>query len=142
MKILKISTLTGYADGDEVMLHAAFQILVNFMEHEAEITNWTERAQDRRLWKELCCLYNWWKKIRPKRSDPLSPLDPKIKVPEPRFRTTPEGHLMLGETPERLRKYAAYFHAVKESNRLEEEWLKEDQRNLHRLVRIRGCLWS
>jgi hypothetical protein len=34
MKILKIDTLTGYRDKDEVMLHACFQILVNFVKHE------------------------------------------------------------------------------------------------------------
>lgn len=34
MKTLKIQTLTGYWDKDEIMLHACFQILVNFVKHE------------------------------------------------------------------------------------------------------------
>lgn len=34
MKTLKIETLTGYWDKDEVMLHACFQILVNFVKQE------------------------------------------------------------------------------------------------------------
>ncbi len=34
MKTLKIDTLTGYCDKDEVMLHACFQILVNFVKTE------------------------------------------------------------------------------------------------------------
>lgn len=34
MKTLKIETLTGYWDKDSVMLHACFQILVNFVKHE------------------------------------------------------------------------------------------------------------
>lgn len=34
MKTLKIETLTGYKDKDEVMLHACFQILVNFVKLE------------------------------------------------------------------------------------------------------------
>ena len=34
MKTLKIETLTGYWDKDELMLHACFQILVNFVKRE------------------------------------------------------------------------------------------------------------
>lgn len=34
MKILKIETLTGYSDADNVMLHACFQILVRFVKLE------------------------------------------------------------------------------------------------------------
>ncbi len=34
MKTLRIDTLTGYCDKDSIMLHACFQILVNFVKRE------------------------------------------------------------------------------------------------------------
>ena len=44
-------------------------------------------------------------------------------------------------TPDK-KKYAAYYHALKQRARLEQQWRNEDQRNLHRLVNIREFLWT
>jgi hypothetical protein len=40
------------------------------------------------------------------------------------------------------KKYALYYQALEEHTRLENEWYAEDQRNLHRLIEIRGFLWT
>ena len=44
-------------------------------------------------------------------------------------------------TPDK-KKYAEYYQALEEHARLEKEWHEEDQRNLHRLIEIRGFLWT
>ena len=40
------------------------------------------------------------------------------------------------------KKYAKYYEALDRHNKLEQKWLKEDQRNLHRLIEIRSFLWT
>jgi hypothetical protein len=40
------------------------------------------------------------------------------------------------------KKYADYFEALDKQIQLERKWYKEDQRNLHRLIEIRGFLWT
>jgi len=72
MKYLKITTLDkGWQDRDEILLHAAFQVLVDFMEGEspAEIIDWDADAVSKKAWDECNALYRWWTKIRPKRKN-------------------------------------------------------------------------
>jgi hypothetical protein len=44
-------------------------------------------------------------------------------------------------TPDK-KKYAAYYHALKQHGRPEKRWDNGDQRNLHRLTNIREFLWT
>jgi hypothetical protein len=39
-------------------------------------------------------------------------------------------------------KYPEFERAAKQHRRLEKKWEEEDQTNLHRLVDIRGFLWT
>lgn len=142
MKLLKIQTLDkGWCGKDEVLLHAAFQLLVDFVEqeHPDEIINWTWNAEHRRVWKEITGLYRWWKKERPAHK---SPLDEKgLRHPPFRFKKIPgTDHSTLVE-PDR-KKYAPYYRALKKDAALEKKWFEEDQRNLYRLIEIRSHLWT
>ncbi|GAG52313.1 unnamed protein product, partial [marine sediment metagenome] len=40
------------------------------------------------------------------------------------------------------KKHAKYYDALEKDSKLEKQWEEEDQRNLHRLVDIRGFLWT
>ena len=58
MKYLKIHTLKkGWQDHDSIMLHAAFQILADFIELEKpdEIVDWNSDDSHKKAWKEICC---------------------------------------------------------------------------------------
>jgi hypothetical protein len=142
MRLLKIQTLDkGWCDKDEVLLHAAFQLLADFVEQEYpdKVTDWTWNAEHRHVWKEITRLYRWWKRERPARK---SPLDAKgLRHPPMRFKKVPgTDHSTLVE-PDR-KKYAAYYRALKKDWALEKKWLEEDQHNLHRLIEIRSHLWT
>ena len=67
--------------------------------------------------------------------------DKKLKRPPIRFKKIAGSDNYTWVEPDR-KKYAAYGRALKESARLEEKWYQEDQRNLHRLIEIRGFLWT
>ena len=139
---LTIRTLRpGWWDKDEVMLHAAFQLLVDFIEqeHPDKHIDWNHDPLHRRAWKEIRDLYRWWTAIRPSRSGPLD--DRKIIKPPLRFDKIAGTKFRRLATPDK-KKYAAYYRALKKHTRLEQKWRDEDQRNLHHLVEIREFLWT
>jgi hypothetical protein len=139
---LTIHTLQlGWYDKDEVMLHAAFQLLVDFVEqeHPDKHIDWNHGALYRRAWKEIRYLYRWWKVIRPNRRGPLD--DKKIAKPPVRFEKIAGTQFSRLVTPDK-KKYAAYYRASKKHARLEQQWHNEDQHNLHRLIEIREFLWT
>lgn len=134
MKTLKIETLTGYWDKDEIMIHACFQILVNFVKfewHEGKYETFcgyhdidkckkemisqgyskkdiklqiSQLVDSNNTTKEIWDLYNWWNKIRPNR-------DPKMETT-----WDPKTHLFLADM--------------------------EDDEMLLRLMKVRGHLWT
>ncbi|HEX3034348.1 MAG TPA: hypothetical protein VHT73_04330 [Thermodesulfobacteriota bacterium] len=142
MIYLKIQTLDkGWHDKDEVLLHAAFQLLVDFVEKERpdKIVDWTSDELHRRARKEIKSLYKWWKETRPARRSPLD--DRKLKKPPFKFKKMPDSELYQLVEPDK-KKYAAYYRALRKHGQLEEKWYEEGQHNLHRLIEIRGFLWT
>ena len=143
MVSLKISTLRGgrWHDKDEILLHVAFQLLVDYVEQEqpAKRIDWSWDNRHRKTWKEIMSLYRWWKKERPARR---SVLDRKnVKWPVYRTEKVPGKDLLRRVAPDR-KKYAAYYRLLKLSWRQEAKWAVEDQKNLHRLIDIREHLWT
>lgn len=142
MKILRIQSLEkGWCDKDEVMLHAVFQLLVDFVEQEKpdEVLDWSSDPKHKMAWKEIRSLYRWWTQTRPARR---SPLDQKgLKKPPMRWKKIPDSDLRELVQYDK-KKYWAYAAALTKHFRLEKTWNEEDQRNLHRLVEIRQYLWT
>ena len=142
MRYLRIYTLDkDWCDKDEVLLHAAFQLLIDFIEQEKpdKIVDWNADELHRKAWKEIQSLYNWWKKERPARKSPLD--DMRIKHPPLKFEKIPGSDLRKMVEPDK-KKYANYYRALEEHWKLEQKWEEEDQRNLHRLIDIRKFLWT
>ncbi len=131
---------SGWSDKDEVLLHAAFQLLVDFIEKEhVHSIDWSADARHKRAWGEMKSLYAWWKKKRPARHSPLD--NRKLKRPPMKFKKIPNSDLSQMVEPDR-KKYAAYYTALKKDGQLQKKWLDEDQRNLHRLIEIRQFMWT
>jgi hypothetical protein len=63
--VLKIESLPNdWRDKDDVLLHACFQILKDFVEQEKEtieIIDWTNSEETIQAKAEIDFLYNWWK---------------------------------------------------------------------------------
>jgi hypothetical protein len=141
MKYLKLPGLEAgqYYDRDTILLEAAFQVLVDFIEKEkpGEVIEWSATKHDAHAWSEMQSLYKWWKEERPARVDPI--LDDKLVSPPFDFKTNEEGHSVWNPDKE---KYAEFWKACDESSRLETLWNEEDQKNLHRLIDIRRYMWT
>ena len=113
MRYLKIHTLKkGWCDKDEILLHAAFQLLVDFVEQEkpGQIIDWEADELHKKAWKEIMSLYRWWKKERPARKSPLD--DKRIKKPPLKFEEIPGTDLSRMIEPNK-KKYAKYYQALK-----------------------------
>jgi hypothetical protein len=142
VKTLTIQTLArGWHDKDEVLLHAAFQVLVNFVETERpdKVVDWNATEIHKQAWREVKRLYEWWKKTRPARRSPLD--DKKLVKPPLDLKKIPGSQLCEIIQSDR-KKHGAYYRALEKHDRLEKKWFEEDQRNLHRLIEIRGFLWT
>ena len=142
MRYLKIHTLEkGWCDKNEVLLHAAFQLLTDFIEKEKpdKIVDWNADKLHRQAWKEIKSLYNWWKKERPARKSPLD--NKRLKHPPLKIEKIPDSDLYKMVEYDK-KKYANYYRALEEHWKLEQKWEEEDQRNLHRLIDIRKFLWT
>ena len=136
MHNLEITTLEkGWHDKDNVLLHACFQLLTDFMEKEkpGQMIDYNWDSAHRKVWKELNSLYKWWTEIRPNRKDPYDLIE---KNPIPR----PQREEMGG--PEVQKKYKRYYSLLNKAGEIEKKWLEEDQKNLHRLIEIRSHLWT
>jgi len=142
MKVLRIHTLKkGWADRDHVMLHAVFQLLVDYVEGEkpGEILNWNRDVERKRAWREIRSLHRWWKETRPGRKSPL--FEKGLKTPPRCQRKAPGKKLMKLFHYDKI-EYADYHSALRRHWKLVRKWDAEDQRNLHRLVDIRQFLWT
>jgi hypothetical protein len=63
--VLKINTLNrSYSDEREQMLHAVFQLVVNYVESNPELLiNYNSDETTKAWWKECKTIYRWWKKF-------------------------------------------------------------------------------
>ena len=122
---LEIATLnTAWHDKDTVLLHACFQILVDFIEKEKP-GDWSHNVEHRKIWKELQSLYTWWKEKRPSRRD----------IHWEKYME------IFGDTGIKDRQNQLSTLLTK-SAKLEAKWEAEDQKNLHRLIEARRFLWT
>jgi len=141
MKLLKLCGVPDHwIDKDHLILHAAFQLLRDFVEHERpERIAWNHDPRSAKAWREIRSLYRWWTKIRPNRR---SPLDVKgLKSPPMKFEPVPgKPYSQLAAYDNT--KYLPYRRALSRQATLDKRWFGEDQRNLHRLVEVRPFLWT
>ena len=113
--VVRIKTLPPtWCDRDDVLLHAAFQILTDFVEKERPF-EWfdTKHSDHKKEWQTIRELYAWWTVARPARVDLLDTIKGR-----------PTGE--------------QYDQCWKQ----EDAWRAEDRKMLMRLVNVRGHLWT
>lgn len=119
-----------WIDSDTKILYATFQILVDFVERESNIIDWSSDPKHQEAEKEFMELYKWWTEERPKRVDDYPSMS---------------DYGMKGDicqidhsSPE----YKRWDAAHDEYNKKEAEYENEDTEMLIRLVVSRKVLWS
>lgn len=127
--VVYVKTLPStWCDRDDLLLHATFQILVDFIENEHEIKSiWyedkycTSRASD---WIELYGLYSWWKYDYP---NPLheKTLDKAVALDQKTGKNSDE-----------------YYQILDLYGEQEEAFEKLTTEKLQKLMELRGYLWT
>lgn len=121
--VVKITTLPPtWTDRPEVMLHANFQILVDYVEGEEpfKVLNWDWCEEKKRSPRaEIESLYNWWKFERQKKIDSIAE----------RFSVEYQARGLTNLAQSLLDEETAIYE-------------KEDEENLIRLMKIRRILWT
>ena len=136
---LKLKQLTdSWHDKDEVLIHAAFQLLVEFIELEkpGKIVDWTSDSGHKKAWKEMNSLYQWWKKERPIRDKKYK----KIALPKMTKKKQSDGTFSF--EPVNKVAYKKFAVIAKKWVEDEDKWFEDDQKNLHRLIEVRSYMWT
>lgn len=137
--VMKIDSLgREYCDPVEYLLHANFHILKEFVEKEEpfEVIDWFENEETLAIGDEIKELYDWWVYLRPNRVDPWGKeFHGKWFGPE---------HGKPGSTSgtSRWQLSEEYSHHLRECGAIQDEYDREDQENLERLVKLRVYLWT
>jgi hypothetical protein len=117
------------------MLHAAFGLLVDFVEKEnaLDIIDWEGSGDDHaRAVVEIEELYDWWKNERPRRKRPLDQLADDLWPPYKNWETIVDARDI---------EYPSYQTALAKTMKLEQQWEEEDTKNLIRLIKVRTFLY-
>jgi len=136
---LFITTLDRrYCDRDEILLHAAFQILVDYYKYEhPREHHYFEYAHE-----VIDSLHTWWTVFRPQRIDPFNSQYFE-GIAEPSFEETwvpcEKGfkEFVVDEN-----KYGEYWEALRLAAEIEEKYMLEDTEKLMLLCEYRSCMWT
>lgn len=121
-------------DKDSLMLYGMFQLLVDYIEHESNIIDWTSDPQHEEVYSEMIDLYKWWIEIR---------LNREKEYPLPTFEQygVPSSSL-FDSSKYNDPRYMRWSKACEEYHLMEARWHDEDTEMLIRLINIRQNLWS
>lgn len=120
----------GWIDSDEQILHAMFQILVDFIEQEADIIDWAADAKHQKIYNELRLLYDWWIKSRPDRDSSYPHTD------DFGFDN------IFGDNARKHPGYKSWRDACEKKEERDREYELEDTEMLIRLITIRQYMWT
>ena len=128
------------------MLHASFQLLVDYIELErpSEYFDYDLNPHLKEAYETMMELYSWWKVDRPKR---LTLHDRLLGIPEPSWdemweEVTEGPHTGCCQMVDTSGKYPEYHAVLRGDREIVERYLDEDQRNLHRLIDVRTFMWT
>ena len=114
---LTITTLDGtWHDRDEVLLNAAFQVLVNYYNEEKPREHHYFEYSD----EVIDSLYVWWTKFRPLRIEPFE-------------------NKYFEEIPKKGKEFSKLLDMAA---KIEDGYEKEDQEKFKLLVEHRRCMWT
>jgi len=120
-----------YHDPVELLLHANFQILVDFIEKEKpeDVVNWDYCKEHAHVRNEFRSLYYWWKIGRPAAQKHYNRL---LHIQYP-FRKKLSLDKIISKEGKK---------GVLKLHKLETFLTNKDQKQLHRLIKIRLNLWT
>ncbi len=152
--ILKLRYIkSGWIDKDEVLIHAMFEVLCNFLEDEpVEKISWKADSKHKNAWNEMQTLYKWWVK-RQNREEDNPILQPNIIAPGMKF--TPSDKKIYNPITKKEENTSIMDFVYKsdkdkkkcnkacdDCTKWEKKCYDEDNKMMNRLIKIRGYIWT
>lgn len=116
---------------------------LDYLDWEMTLTNVDELSEDKKnaakptnqaiAAKEICELYRWWKITRPNRPDPYQVSGYNDLIPD---------NVPLSELPRDKESKKLWSKALKQLIKIENNYEKEDEEMLIRLIKIRRSMWT
>jgi len=138
--VVHIKTLPRqWSDRDTIMLHAMFQILIDYVEKEEpfELINWESDSEHSASAKDIKYLYDWWKK-----NHDYDPWNDPVLVKEYDELEAKYGEFASIKEDGEVIFNEAFRENSKKFHQREIEWEREVEENLIKLIKIRGYLWT
>ncbi len=137
--VIKPKTLTpNYYDPRTLILHSCMHLLTDYVDNSNHI-HWEGTPEHKKAREEMMLIYNWWKKSYPKRESTFINGSPLPKYPDlPKewgfmavINSKYENEPVMKEW-----KKIARIH-----DKSEQEWNKQTEEMLIRLMKLRQHLW-
>lgn len=127
--IIRTSLEPGYWDPDTRILYATMDLVKEFVEETEDVIDWEADEAHAWAWSDLQAVYKWWTDKYPYRENKLPDLPdvPIRKIANEEYKDDPD----VKEW-----KRIAEIHGM-----MEEQWVKEEEEMLMRVMRIRKFLW-
>lgn len=129
-----------WTDKDEVLIHAMFEVLCQFVDEELRdnTVDWDETIELQTAWMEIQFLYKWWQ-IRSERHKKNPANNPNISVPS--MRTFKDEHgLNIMDSSEW--NNPEYLKLCKDVAKFDKDCRQEDDEMMHRLITVRSFMWT
>ncbi len=138
LKLQNLKKNSEWCDKDQVLLYACFQLLVDFIEKEKpqNIVDYKNNKEQKKQWIELMALYRYWKRERPRLEKKINKLTTIwARSRKTKHISSPDG--LTGQEivlKEDKRTWNILF-------RTENQFEKQEDEMLQRLIKIRHHLW-
>lgn len=140
--VLKIRTLPPtWNDRSEKMVHAMFQILVDFIDQECSpgCVDWDGHPSDKAVMDEMLDHKKWWQEVAQQHDDYAGLGEPPewdMFTPECEYESNGMTYFVMAAPPPEV---TAYYAAAREN---EQKFEAELNRRLHRLLDLRPYMWT
>lgn len=130
--IVRTDLEPGYYDPMTRILHATMNEVKEFVEGTKDTICWDCGDAHEDAWKELQIVYEWWTNKYPNRDDTLEDL-PDVDFAKVIGRNS--------EQHENDPDVIEWRRVAENHRKAEEEWAKEEEEMLIRVIKIRNFLW-
>jgi len=125
----------------EMLLTFNFELLCDFYEHGGlDSVNWNSYKYHKKAKEEIDRLYSYWKIERKQREEEIDYLLDQWSEHTVHYETPCEDHPGLFEWHSVSSNYGEYLSNLYNQEQI--KFLEEEEKNLIRLIKIRGYLWT
>jgi len=132
----------SWHDSDYKILHGMMSVLVDFVEKEQKIVDWTTDPEHQKAYDEFMSIYKWWKDYPNREKLINDKLHEWYDTAHPLGRDELGFNLNIFDSLMSTSKKIEANELSEELHQMEQKLKEEEQEMLHKLINIRSFLWT